>query len=188
MATTIRTHPLDDAQSTNCLLDEEYNDGEYFSEVLRLESGTTEDALDAALARQASALGIKIEPTDNLQHGHSSVCESTATAVSGHVRTGSSGSLDSISTGMTSPRSSDDNTSNRPNSLKGGLRRSTSFTEYEGFLTRANITMAMELPVPGDPAPSLISVSTRRSMISIRNGIRSRFATRKVKSPRHNVE
>lgn len=185
MAAT-QTQPLDDSHVANSLSPEEFNDIEYFTEVLRLQLGGTEDAVDVALAQQASVLGIKIESAADLQNGHSSLCESDSTIVSARTRTRSSGSLGSLSTDLTSPRSSDDNTSNRSNVLKDGVRRSTSFTEYDRFLAQANPPTAIEPPAPRNSTSSSLSLATKRSMINLRNGIRGRFSVLKARVPKHN--
>jgi hypothetical protein len=166
---------------TSYLSPEEFNDSEYFREVLQLADGSTEDAVDAALAQRACALGIAITPSANLHNGDSSMCESAATEESERARTGSSGSHVSASTCMTSPRSSNEIMSNGEDGQRDGMRRSVSFSEYDRFLGQVNIPTAVAAPVSSNPAPSLFSVSTKRSMISIRNGIMSRFALRKAK-------
>lgn len=181
MARMTRPQSLDDMHITFYLSPEEFNDCEYFREVLQLEDGSTEDAVDTALAQRASALGISITPSANLHNGDSSMCESAATEESEHAQTGSNGSHVSTSTCMTSPRSSNETMSNGADSQKDGMRRSLSFSQYERFLARVNIPTAMAAPASSNPTPSLFSVSTKRSMLSIRNGIMSRFALRKAK-------
>lgn len=159
----------------------ELNDADYTREVLQLQDGLTEDAYDDVLTKEAEKLGIIIarSPTPS-QAAYNSVRESAITATSHHARTTSTGSQGSISTGLTSRSSFGDltpsQTKKRPN-----LRRSLSFSRYENLAvqTLAGFNSPQS---PTEPAPSLFSVSTRRSFSSIRSGIKNRFKLRKSKS------
>jgi hypothetical protein len=193
MAPIPRKRSLADMQHTECNSNSngnstapaEYNDNDYFREVLQLDDETSEALFDEHLLQQASKLGITISrpPTPTPKNAaHNSMCESAITVASHHARTASTGSQESGSTGMTS-RSSNEQLDNlappqarrRPNS-----RRSLSFSEYEKYLMQAEQeadakTGFLSPPMPAELAPSLFSVSTRRSYVSIKNGLKNRF-------------
>jgi hypothetical protein len=170
----------------------EYNDEDYFCEVLQFEEGETEALFDDKLVQEAEKLGITISrpPTANAQdENHNSVCESALTEPSHHARTASSGSAGSVSTGMTSRSSNEQLDNSTPlHARKLPIsRRSLSFTEYEKYLAQHEAQEVMKTgvvppPMPSEPAPSLFSVSTRRSYVSIKNGIKSKFRLRRSKT------
>ena len=178
-----RKRSLDDMQSTDGTLPTEYSESDYARDVLQLEHGQTEDAIDRNLTKEAEELGIAIArpPTAN-DNPHVSMSESAMTVASHHARTGSTASEGSHSTGMTSRSSTGDTNTlhaNRPVS-----RRSLSFSEYEKYLIQTEAQEAAKSgynppPIPFETAPSLFSVSTRRSYVSIKNGIKSRLRFRK---------
>ena len=179
-----RKRSLADMQHTDGTLPTEYNDRDYALEVLQLEDAQTERAVDQHLTKEAEKLGITISrrPSSN-GNPHISVSESVMTVGSRHARTGSTGSEGSNSTGMTS-RSSHDDHSTLDAQKPSGSRRSASFSEYERYLVQTEAQDAAKSgfkvpPIPSEPTPSLFSVSTRRSYVSIKNGIKSRFRLRK---------
>ena len=178
-----RKRSLDDMQNTDHTLPTDYSDSDYARDVLQLEKGQTEDAIDRSLTREAENLGITIaRPATPSKNPHISMCESAITVGSHHARTGSTGSEGSHSTGMTSRSSTGDtHTLHARPSLP---RRSLSFSEYERYLAQTEGQDAAKLgypppPIPSEPAPSLFSVSTRRSYVSIKNGFKNRFRFRK---------
>lgn len=147
----------------------EFNDTDYFDEVLSFEGGEdTEEGIDHALASEAAILGIEVAP---LITSYDSLYDSTGTVQSRHARTGSSASQISQTTNATSRSSSDDAKNN-------GV--SASFDEYDQFIQQLDL-----YPPPSQPAyqqaPSLFSVSTKKSYSSIRDGIKSRFRLRRNK-------
>jgi hypothetical protein len=159
----------------------EFNDADYAREVLQLKGGMTEDMYDVALAKEAEKMGIIVarSPTPS-QAAYNSVRESAITATSHHARTTSSASQRSISTGLTSRSSIGDSTPSQTRK-RSNLRRSLSFSGYEHLAVQ---TIAGFSPTQGptEPAPSLFSVSTRRSFSSIRSGIKNRLKLRRTKS------
>lgn len=172
---------LDDMRHTDSTLPIDYRDDDYTREVLQLDEGQTEDGVDQNLSKEAEKLGITITiPPTPSGNPHISMCDSAITVGSHHARTGSTGSEGSHSTGMTS-RSSEDTSTPRKRS---STRRSLSFSEYEKYLAQTEAQDAAKSgynapPIPSEPAPSLFSVSTRRSYVSLKNGIRSRFRLKK---------
>jgi len=180
MAPISRKRSLADMQNADAAVPAEYNDADYFYVVLQLEEG------------QAEKLGITISrpPTaDGQNENHNSMCESALTAQSHHARTASTGSQGSASTGMTSRSSNEQLDISSPLHLRKRpvSRRSMSFTEYEKYLAQHEAQDGMKSgvvppPLPSEPAPSLFSVSTRRSYVSIKNGIKSKFRIRRSKT------
>jgi hypothetical protein len=182
-----RKRSLADMQHTDGTLPTEYSDSAYGREVLQLEDGQTEEGVDQDIMKEAEKLGITISrpPTPN-DNPHISMCESAITVGSHHARTGSTGSEESNSTGMTSRSSNEQLDSSTPlrTQKSSSSRRSLSFSEYEKYLAQAEAQDATKSgynppPIPSEPAPSLFSVSTRRSYVSIKNGFKSRFRVRR---------
>lgn len=176
----------------------EYNDSEYFHEVLQLEDGETEALLDQTLAELAAKLGIIISrPTtpkedENQNPAQSSMRESAITVGTNHARTASTESRKSNSTGITS-RSSNDQLHDVTRRPKPDVRRSLSFAEYEKFLLQAEAqafssTGFVPPPIPLEQSPSLFSVSTRKSYQSIRSNFKSRFRLRRGKGSREDLQ
>lgn len=167
----------------------EYNDEEYIREVLQFKPGHTEALYDGNLVQQAEKLGIVIArpllPDNYKKDVQKSLSESADTATTYHVRTGSSGSLESASTGITS-RSSFEHQINplRANPIdaekRPEIKRDLSFSEYEKYLLKhqpaeSKASPHIPPPIPSEPAPSLFSVSTKKSYSSIKNGFKTKF-------------
>lgn len=182
MAGVVETRPPQDF-TTSPSAEDEFNDAEYCKDVLHLDPATTELDVDAALEKQASALGIALT-TSALGDARDVPNETVDTEREmEHARTESSCSQETTSTGITSPRASNDNTTtNSLNNPKSGIRRSLSFSEYDRFLARAHIPTTREAPAMVSNGPSLFSAATKKSMTSFRNGIRRRILSRKEKA------
>jgi hypothetical protein len=154
----------------------EYNDADYIREVLQLRAGQTEALLDEHIVREASALGIAISQPVMAKVENVVDNSVSNSVVSHHARTLSSGSQRSQSTGMTSRSSHDYHYhADAPQSKRRPVsRRSLAFTDYEKFLVQAeasNTAVKTPIPIPPEPAPSLFSVSTRKSYASIKRGL-----------------
>lgn len=187
MATISKKRSLADIQPVDS--HEEFRTSVYGREVLQLED-LTEEAFDELLTKDAAALGINTSPPSTKpQNGHTvhtSLCESADTVVSRHARTGSSGSQASASTGMSS-RSSDDSPTIGATTIprrRSSGRKSVSFSDYDKFLLHSDKQQSnghgFERPLPPVPAPSIFSVSTRKSYNSIKNSIKGRFRLRRT--------
>ena len=198
MAPIPRKRSLADMQQGESSLPTEYNDGDYFREVLQLEEGQTEAQFDTTLTQLAEQLGITFAraatPTEQQDVAHHSMCESSFTVTTNHARTASTGSRDSSSTGMTSRDSNEQLNITTPRK-RSSSRRSLSFSEYERFIlqaeaqTRASApTGFIPPPMPSEPAPSLFSVSTKKSYASIKSNLKNRFKLRRTKSSRENLK
>ncbi|KAI9819293.1 MAG: hypothetical protein M1827_007450 [Pycnora praestabilis] len=161
----------------------------YRSEVLQLDSGQTESAVDDQLLREARALGIA------KSHSHTSTpiatSESAVTLPTLPIRSGSITSQATESTGLTSRSSHELRHPSQPVAPASPSRRRTFnakslvVTEYEKFLANAQAqdrsTSARGRkppPVPSIPrsnsTPSIISATSRRSSYSVKRGL-SRF-------------
>ncbi len=194
MAPVTRKRSLADMQHSEGTPPTEYNNEDYVREVLQLENGQTEALFDESLIQEAEKLGITISrpPTanENGNPAHHSMCESANTVASHHVRTASSESQDSASTGMTSRSSNNqsDLSLPLPSRKRSSARRSMSFSEYEKYLAQHDAQEANKQgsypppPIPNEPAPSLFSVSTRKSYASIKSNFKNRFRLRRKNS------
>lgn len=164
----------------------EFNDADYVYEVLQLSGGVTEHAYDEFLAKEVEKVGITIAPTPT-RAAHSSMHESALTDTSHQARTTWSESRASISTGLTSRSSLDDPTASQV--TRSNPRRILSFSRYENYATQTR-TAGLPfppVPIPAEPAVSLFSVSTRRSLASIRSGFKNRFRLKRSKSSQDNL-
>lgn len=192
--------PADVQQTDGRAVPMEYNDSDYFHEVLQLESGTTEGIIDDALAQEAEELGIAISrPATPANHEQdvtlNSISESAVTVGSNHARTRSSGSQGSNSTGITSTSSKgqSDNTAGLHTKRRSMARRSLSFAEYDNYILQTEaqdnaLRVCVSPPIPMEPTPSIFSRSSKRSLNSmrsiksfknLRNGMQSKFGLRR---------
>lgn len=185
MAPVSRKRSLADMQQTDTSLPAEYNESDYFREVLQLEDGETEQLFDESLAQEADNLGIvrRSSPGDKQDVLQMSVRESAITVASQHARTSSTGSQESTSTGITSRSSHErlDSPNQSPSRNRSNSRRSVSFSEYDKYVLEAEAQGAAYTPpsLSAEPATSLFSVSTRRSYASIKSELKDRFRLRR---------
>ncbi|CZR65649.1 related to ariadne-2 protein [Phialocephala subalpina] len=194
MAPVTRKRSLSDMQSPGGAMHAEYNDDDYVREVLQLDSGKTEALLDEDLLQEAEKLGITISrpstPKSN-HETHMSLSNSAITVGSHHVRTTSSSSNGSASTGMTSRFSNEQSDQSTIHNKRPSSRRNLSFSEYERYLEHheaQDITRQIyPPPIPAEPAPSLFSVSTRKSYNSIKSTLTKRFRLRRSKSTQEDI-
>jgi hypothetical protein len=197
MIPVTRKRSLADMQSPMGAGSAEYNDHDYAKEVLQLDAGKTEPLLDESLVQEAENLGITISrpPTSTSNHeNHISMSNSAITVASHHVRTTSSSSRESASTGMTSRSSNEQfEHSTLPQTRKRlSARRNLSFSEYEKYLAQHDAQdpnkQPFPPPIPAEPAPSLFSVSTRKSYNSIKSTFTKRFRLRRSKTSREEIK
>lgn len=191
MTLVTRKRSLADMQSSTGAASAEYNDHDYVREVLQLDVGKTESVLDESLVQEAENLGITISrpptPTNN-HETHMSMSNSAITVASHHARTTSSSSKESASTGMTSTSSNEqfDNSTLPQTRKRSSARRNLSFSEYEKYLAQQDAQdpnkQSLPPPIPAEPAPSLFSVSTRKSYYSIKSNFSRRFRLRRNKT------
>lgn len=166
----------------------EYNDTDFVREVLQYKEGQTEAVLDDLLTQEAEKLGIALSKLQSPgQDVHNSMCESDITVASQHVRSASSESQDSMLTAITTTSSTESSVMVQSMKKKPSVRRSLSFSEYEKYLAQAGAQQPSKFgfvptAIPAEPTPSLFSVSSRRSYMSIRSGFKNRFRLRRGKS------
>lgn len=172
----------------------EYNDDDYVREVLQLDNGKTEALLDEDLVQEAEKLGITISrpsTPENNHETHMSMSNSAITVASHHVRTTSSSSNGSASTSMTSRPSNEQSDQSTISNKRASARRNLSFSEYERYLEQheaQDITKPIyPPPIAAELAPSLFSVSTRKSYNSVKNAFAKRFRLRRSKSAQEDV-
>ncbi|KAK8074679.1 hypothetical protein PG997_009342 [Apiospora hydei] len=174
----------------------ELSDADFLSQVLQTRADNTERWLDD-LINKAASLGIQISrPSTALsapaEPSNFRTAESSVTLDTSHTRTASTGSNGSSSTAMTSDddnhqhfppqkpnnNSTTTNNNNNNNSILTRRRsRNLTFAHYDKYLAQINPNMNQPkflsaLPPPPERtlAPSLFSVSTRKSYNGLRNG------------------
>ncbi|RDW76998.1 hypothetical protein BP6252_05051 [Coleophoma cylindrospora] len=177
-----RKRSLADMQHADALLPTEFSDKDFAREVLQLGEHPSEAALDEDIAQRAEKHGITISrpPTAN-DNPQDSLRASTVD--SHHARTSSTDSQDSDSTGVTS-RSSQEHLNSSASSIlrrrgTAKSRKSQSFCEYERYVLQTEQQIPklgfVPPPAPAEPAPSLFSMSSRKSYLSIKNGFKARL-------------
>ncbi|KAI3392176.1 hypothetical protein diail_6094 [Diaporthe ilicicola] len=168
---------------------DELNDLSYLVEVLR--SVETEQHIEQDLITRAAALGISIPtPPSPAEDSNSPGAESDATLSSTHARNTSSGSDNTTHTAMTSNPPSRPDTGAEPHEQappppSSRVRsRSLNFSTYDKYLAQLEPNLCQPKilkrpPTPTNPAPSIFSVSTRKSYISIKNGLKAKVRWKK---------
>ncbi|KAM0273938.1 hypothetical protein ACHAQH_008110 [Verticillium albo-atrum] len=162
----------------------ELYDADYFNIVLHLSGPEAQASIQRDLLAKAASLGIKLPehmlPTD--QKRHTSSAESQGSTITTyHARTFSSTSSASASTTLTS-RSILAGTNDSEASLKGASSKRpkhTSFTNYDRYLSQIDPNLdqpkflnSQSIELLDNSAQSLFSVSTRKSFINIKEGLR----------------
>lgn len=162
----------------------ELDDLSYLVEVLR--SVETEQHIELDLTHRAAALGISLPPPPSPSEDTN--CpdpESDAALSSTHARNTSSGSDNTADTAMTSnpPSRPDTGAGQRENPpplpSSRARSRSLNFSTYDKYLAQLEPNLCQPKilkrpPTPTDNAPSIFSVSTRKSYISIKNGLKAK--------------
>lgn len=168
----------------------ELNDAGYLADVLQPGDKTSEEEIEEELMQRAAALGISIPPaipTDSSNNG----ADSDTTAFSSHARNTSTGSNETADTALSSQPSSPtlDRSSNNPNFPPSPRARSRSlnFSQYDKYLAQVEPNLNQpkflkQLSPPVDDVPSLFSIGTRKSVISIKNGIKAKVRWKKRSS------
>lgn len=180
--------PLDMAPSGDFLASE-LSDADYLAEVLRLTTEQSETNVDNELAAKAAALGISIaRPSSHDQPNGSLAAESEITVTNnGHVRSLSAGSHGSSSTAVTSHSSTQavSNADSASNAASRVRSKSLNFSQYDKYLAQLepNLNQPKFVTItPSESAPSIFSVSTRRSYVSIKNGLKTKIRWKRKSS------
>ncbi|KAH8711027.1 hypothetical protein HC256_007855 [Beauveria bassiana] len=154
------------------------NQDDYAREVLGLDAGITEDAIDADLVAKANSLGIA---SSTLQKRNTSSAFSSSTFGSTMDQTFSATSSSTHAT----PRSSIFAASSTDLAHSGA----GSFALYDQFLASVDTPLEQvrfrkgSLPAANSSAQSLFSVSTHKSFSSVKSGFKSRSWWRKRSDP-----
>ncbi|KAG7136720.1 hypothetical protein HYQ45_005880 [Verticillium longisporum] len=162
----------------------ELNDTDYFNHVLHLPGPEAQTSLQRDLLAKAASLGIKLPEhmlSTDQKRNTSSAESQGSTIATYHARTFSSTSSASASTALTSRSLLVDNNDSEASLKVDSAKRAknTSFTYYDRYLTQIDPNLdqpkflkSHSVELPDNSAQSLFSVSTRRSFINIKEGLR----------------
>lgn len=157
----------------------ELRDVDYLNQVLRLSPEKTEAYLDE-LIMKAKNLGIAVSrpssPDSMDDKRNPSGAESSITVDTNHARTASTGSHGSASTNLTTHSSNIDYPEHLGRIITRKRSRTPTFAQYENYLAQVDPTLNQpKFMSPSttetESAPSLFSVSTSRSYISLKRGL-----------------
>ncbi|KAL7621284.1 hypothetical protein AAE478_008603 [Parahypoxylon ruwenzoriense] len=168
----------------------ELREADYLSQVLHLSLEKTEAYLND-LIMKATNLGIAISrplsasSTDNRRNP--SGAESSITIDTNHARTVSTGSEGSASTKLTSHSSTNGYPEPAGRILARKRSRALTFAQYESYLTQVKPDLSRpkflaQSPTETEFAPSIFSVSTSKSYLSIKRGL-SKLRRRRKNPP-----
>lgn len=177
----------------------ELNDADYLLEVLQQqqqpkqhsrETLASEMELEQALRTKAEALGIPIRPQTPIR----GACGFDANSpLSSHARNPSSGSNDTTDTAPTTVPSSPTKSRNEEPSLPPSPRtrpRCLTFSQYDKYLVQVEPNLNQpkflkQTSPAADVVPNIFSVTTRKSVVSITNGIKAKVRWKKRASMPH---
>ncbi|KAI4604485.1 hypothetical protein KJ359_000623 [Pestalotiopsis sp. 9143b] len=172
----------------------ELAEAEFWSQVFGLSPDDAATSINN-LFTKAADMGISA-PRPPTAHSATDKCttpgliESNATSETGHARTASGESKCSASTTLTSMSADDGHAEHGPIALNRKRSRNLVFAQYDKLLAQATPRLDhpkhSSLPLSTDrhnSTPSLLSVSTRKSYLSIRNGILKIRQRRRKTSP-----
>jgi hypothetical protein len=165
------------------------DDAEYVARVLGLAVGKTESQLDDELDARAQKYGIPTTPLfqNVTDKRYTSSAESASTTQTPHTRTFSTASNTSASTALTSHSSLFAPASSKVASKgkDGRPTKNLNFSQYEKYLSQVDKNLdqpkfrrAVVAP-PEVSARSLFSVSTKRSLFSIKSGVKNKLRWRR---------
>ena len=163
----------------------ELSEAGYLREVLHLTARQTEaDVVDELIAK-ASALGIATASRPSTP-GKADI-SSADSATTSHARNSSTDSDASASTALTSPSIHGAPALEPPSpALRRRRSKSLSFSQYDKYLAQVDPNLEQpkfRLEAPPEPAPSLFSVSTRKSYQSIKRVLKNRVTRKKRSTP-----
>lgn len=154
----------------------------YASEVLGLQAGITEDAIDADLVAKANALGIAASTLQKRNTLSAFSCSTTASALD-QTFSATSSSMPATPHSSVFGRSSTD-------LACGGA---TGFAQYDQFITAVDAPLEQvrfrkgSLPAVNSSAQSVFSVSTNKSFSSVKSGFKPRSWWKKKSDPSMSV-
>ncbi|KAI3320769.1 IBR domain-containing protein [Xylariaceae sp. AK1471] len=178
MAQSLRSFPFPDGFHGVDHTLPEARDADYHNEVLLMSADSHDSYLDNLIMKAAN-LGISFAQSstaNSLSNNHNnSGAESNATLDTSHARSVSTGSQGSASTTLTS-HSSNDGHNFTGKILTRRRSRGLSFRQYERYLSQINPNLGQPKFLASPPpeveaAPSLFSMTTRKSYKSIRKNL-----------------
>ena len=165
----------------------ELSEAEYYNAVLQLPVEKSETHLDDEIISRAESLGIIVPPPIEAlpDKRYTSSAQSASTAVTYHGRTFSTGSTGSASTALTAQSSICATSKSSP--LSGNKKqppKDLNFAQYERYLSKLEPILDQPKFRKGSVAAdtsskSLFSVSTKRSVFSIKSGLKTRMRWRR---------
>ncbi|KAI1000447.1 hypothetical protein K3495_g7749 [Podosphaera aphanis] len=161
---------------------EEFDDAQYFREVLQLEDGLTDTNYELNLIEEARFLGIKSILTDsNIEELHLTSSQDSKTSVaSTRSRTFSSTSHDSTSTDLTGPSSSKtpriiaESVPTKEPKIRINPVTTTSRNSVE-ILSRQDVKLGLLSVIPAHFSSSLIPSPARKTSYKLKKILRTRF-------------
>lgn len=162
----------------------ELNDGDYLTEVLRRADRVSEADIERALERTAETLGISIRPHTPTQHTNGSA----DSPLSSHGRNTSTGSNDTTHTALTTVPSTPSIPCAEPHFTPSpsprSRARSLTFSQYDKYLAQVEPSLVQpkflkQTSPSTDALPSLFGATTRKSVMSIKNGIKAKVRWKK---------
>ncbi|KAJ4419626.1 hypothetical protein N0V82_004821 [Gnomoniopsis sp. IMI 355080] len=170
----------------------ELNDGDYIWEVLQQPGDTLalEMELEQDLRTRAEALGIPLRPHTPIRDANGIDANSP---LSSHARNTSSGSNDTTDTAPTTVPSSPTKSCHEEPNLPPSPRtrpRCLTFSLYDKYLAQVEPNLNQpkflkQTSPTADVVPNIFSVTTRKSVVSITNGIKAKVRWKKRASMQH---
>jgi hypothetical protein len=170
----------------------ELSDAEYYNEVLQLPIDKSETHVEDELIARAQRLGISTSrsPNDDIDKRYTSSAQSASTGVTYHAPTFSTGSRASTSTDITVQSSifarPDPESLLSDNVIDVHSSKDLSFAPYDKYLTQIDRNLDQpkfrRVTAPPDNEPSsksVFSVSTKRSLFSVKSGIKNKLRWRR---------
>lgn len=160
----------------------ELNDVDYFSEVLLRADRASEADLERDLERTAETMGISIRP-----HTPAEQCSGSADSpLSSHARNTSTGSNDTTDTALTTVPSTPSIPWAEPHCAPSprSRPRCLTFSQYDKYLAQVEPSLVQpkllkQTNPTADALPSIFGATTRKSVISITNGIKAKVRWKK---------
>lgn len=165
----------------------ELDDIDYFTDVLQITDGASEQEREQSLTKRAEALGISVRPhtpTGRTDPG----ADSDTTGFSSHgrnVSSSSNGTADTVLTPPATPVTACPDSSSLANpSASPRTRSRLNFSQYDKYL--AQVEPTLEQPkllkrssVMEEVTPNIFGGSKRKSVVSIKNGIKAKVRWKK---------
>lgn len=163
----------------------ELNDADYIREVLQpgTDMAASEMQLEQVLEAKAEALGITIRPHTPIRDSSGSDPRSP---LSSHARNTSTGSNDTTDTAPTTVPSSPTKSCEEPSLPPSPIARPRclTFSLYDKYLAQVEPNLNQpkfikQTSPTADVVPNIFSVTTRKSVVSITNGIKAKVRWKK---------